>query len=81
MDLETLAQQRILSTFIKNGRLVKLPAKHTKRLVVLEYLAGLFEVDREYPEREVNQILGTYHPDVATLSPDPPAGFGGVSVA
>jgi hypothetical protein len=44
-----------------------MPAAHGKRLVVLDHLAGLFEPGRRYPEREVNELLGRYHPDYAML--------------
>jgi hypothetical protein len=57
----------VLRRFIHNGRLLAMPAAHSKRLVVLDHLAGLFEPGRRYPEREVNELLGRYHPDYAML--------------
>ena len=47
--------------------MLAMPAAHGKRLVVLNHLAGLFEPGRRYPEREVNELLGRYHPDYALL--------------
>jgi hypothetical protein len=52
---------------VHNGRLLAMPAAHGKRLVVLDHLAGLFEPGRRYPEPEVNELLGRYHPDYALL--------------
>jgi hypothetical protein len=57
----------VLRRFISKGRLLAMPAAHGKRLVVLDHLAGLFEPGRRYPEREVNELLGRYHPDYAML--------------
>jgi hypothetical protein len=57
----------VLRRFVHNGRLLAMPAARGKRLVVLDHLAGLFEPGRRYPEREVNELLGRYHPDYAML--------------
>jgi hypothetical protein len=57
----------VVRRFIHKGRLLDVPAAHSKRLVVLDHLAGLFEPGRRYPEREVNELLGRYHPDYAML--------------
>ena len=57
----------VLRRFIHKGRLLAIPAAHSKRLVVLDHLARLFEPGRRYPEPEVNELLGRYHPDYAML--------------
>jgi DNA-binding transcriptional ArsR family regulator len=60
--------RRILAAFFEDGRLTHIPATGRKRLVVLRYLARtVFPEDREYPEKEVNQLLALRHPDVAAL--------------
>jgi hypothetical protein len=53
--------------FFRDGRLVRLPAQRTKRLVVLDMLARDFEPGVRYPELEVNEKLLAYHPDYAAL--------------
>jgi hypothetical protein len=58
---------QVLRRFISKGRLLAMPAARGKRLVVLDHLAGLFEPGRRYPEPEVNELLGRYHPDYAML--------------
>jgi hypothetical protein len=57
----------VLRRFVHKGRLLAMPAARGKRLVVLDHLAGLFEPGRRYPEPEVNELLGRYHPDYAML--------------
>jgi hypothetical protein len=57
----------VLRRFLVDGRLVAIPAQRGKRLVVLDYLAALFEPGVRYREAEVNQALRAYHPDFAAL--------------
>ena len=58
---------RVVATFIKDGRLVSIPAQYKKRRYVMEELARSFEWGRLYDEKEVNAILKTFHDDVASL--------------
>ncbi len=58
---------RVLATFVKEGRIVTMPTRRAKRLVVLDHVAQSFEPGRTYPEAEVNEVLRTFHEDVAAL--------------
>lgn len=59
---------RVLRGYLEDGRLTTIPAHQGKRLVVLRWLREqVFTEDREYPEKEVNQRLAVFHPDVAAL--------------
>jgi hypothetical protein len=58
---------RVVATFLKNGRLVSIPAQYKKRRYVMEELARSFEWGRLYDEKEVNTILKAFHDDVASL--------------
>jgi hypothetical protein len=60
-------QAAVLRAFFRGGRLVRLPAQRTKRLVVLDRLAREFEPGIRYPEVDVNQLLLAYYPDYAAL--------------
>jgi hypothetical protein len=60
-------EQRILTTFLHEGRLVLMPTKRHKRLVVLDHVAQQFELGHKYPETEVNRILLGFHDDYAAL--------------
>ena len=61
-------EARILRAFFEADRLTTIPATGSKRLVVLRYLRDrCFVEDRPYPEKEVNQRLAVFHPDVAAL--------------
>jgi hypothetical protein len=61
-------EDKVLRSFIRDNRLVSIPARDKKRQVILCYLVErCFPEDRAYPEAEVNQRLALYHPDVAAL--------------
>jgi hypothetical protein len=61
-------EAKVLRAFIRDGRLVTIPAAPKKRQVVLRYLAArCFPDDRVYPEPEVNERLSEYNEDVAAL--------------
>lgn len=65
---EARYEARVLRAFIKESRLISIPARHKKRQVILRYLRDqCFTEDRPYPEAEVNQRLALWHRDVAAL--------------
>ncbi len=52
----------ILKGFLdKDGKLKLWPAKQDKKLAAIKYLATKFAVNREYTEKEVNEILRANH--------------------
>jgi len=54
-------------TFMRDGRIVTMPAKRSRRLVLLNHVAQLFEVGVKYEEGEVNLRLRNLHEDYAAL--------------
>jgi hypothetical protein len=64
----TPEQADVLRNFLtEDGHLARIPASHSKRLVVLDFLAQQFEPGKVYPERDVNFMLGKFHRDYAAL--------------
>jgi hypothetical protein len=53
--------------FFAAGRLTVIPARRSKRRLVLDWLAQEFEPGQVYPESTVNGVLRRYHPDWAAL--------------
>jgi len=51
----------------KDGSLKTIPAQRKKLEAILRYVAKSFETNKRYSEKKVNQILGKYHEDTATL--------------
>jgi hypothetical protein len=61
------ATAAVLRAFVRQGRLVSIPAARSKRRVVLEHVAMAFEPGVRHPEREVDAVLRAWHPDHAAL--------------
>ena len=60
--------EKVVGTFLRDGRLVSIPAKPRKRDLLLPVILDrCFPDDREYEEKEVNMRLALLHPDVAAL--------------
>src|SRR4051794_34047236 len=61
-------RERVVRAFFRDGRLLSIPARQSKRAVLLDViLERCFPEDREYEEKEVNMRLALLHPDVAAL--------------
>jgi hypothetical protein len=64
----TREEDKVLRAYLVDGRLSRIPAQGRKRQVILRFLLErVFTEDRTYPEKEVNQRLALFHPDVAAL--------------
>jgi len=57
----------VLSNFMRDGRIHTMPAKRSKRIVLLNHVAQLFDVGVRYSESEVNRKLRNLHEDYAAL--------------
>lgn len=61
------AVQKVLRTYLSDGRLRLIPRAGAKRRIVLDYLATQFEPGVRYSEAQVNAVLRVYHDDFAAL--------------
>lgn len=61
------ADKTVLRNYTVNGRLQQIPTKEKKLLVILRWLATLFQPEMRYDEKEVNAILTEVNPDYASL--------------
>jgi hypothetical protein len=62
-----LDQVEELRAFVRDGKLVTLPRRRAKRILLLDLLAQEFEPGARYGEAEVNAVLAAVYPDYATL--------------
>jgi hypothetical protein len=61
-------QEKVIRAFLRDGRLVSIPAKPSKRDLLLPVILDrCFPEDRGYEEKEVNMRLALLHRDVAAL--------------
>ena len=58
---------KVLRAFVRDRRLLQIPASHGKRQVVLDLIVQDFEVGHRYSERQINLMLGQWHADYAAL--------------
>jgi hypothetical protein len=55
--------QKVLRDYTVNGYLTSLPSKQKKLLVILRWLATMFQPETFYTEKEVNAIIRAVHED------------------
>jgi biotin operon repressor len=60
-------EAKVLAAYFNGDRLLQIPLRQKKLLVVLKRLVQEFQPGVRYPEREVNTILKRFHEDCATL--------------
>ncbi len=62
-------EARVIRAFIRDRRLVSIPARDRKKLVVYRYLVDqvLPDPGEAVAERDLNMRLALWHPDVATI--------------
>ena len=57
----------MINKFFLNGKLKKIPKKYEAKLEVFDFFSDKFEINRQYSEKEVNEILNEYFEDYVTL--------------
>ena len=56
-----------LRAYVREGRITALPARRTRRRLLLDQVAQAFEPGRRYPEAVVDEILKAVYDDHCTL--------------
>ncbi len=67
MDLDSYDRKVVADYTRRDGSLKSIPAQRKKLEAVLRYVVKAFQPGKRYSERKVNEILGRYHEDTATL--------------
>jgi hypothetical protein len=61
-------EQKVLGSFVRAGRLLRIPARERKKRVVLRWLLDrVFPDDEPVDERDVNIRIALLHADVSSL--------------
>ena len=58
---------KTLRTFMPDGRITAIPTKRRALVVILIEVLAALDADRIYDEKQLNGILGDFHPDFALL--------------
>jgi hypothetical protein len=64
---EPQARRKVLDAFVRDGRITSMPTASGKREILLDWLAGRFDVGRRYTEAEVNAALDGHAEDHVSL--------------
>ena len=67
VDLDAYDRKVLANFTLPDGRIRNFPAQRKKFEVILRYVWRDFKPGVRYSEKQVNEILGRYHPDTATL--------------
>ena len=58
---------KVLRAFTRDGRITSMPARWSRKLVLLDVVAQSFEPGRAYAEAEVDEVLRGWFDDHAAL--------------
>jgi len=60
-------RQKVLKTFFKKEKLVKLPVQWKKKMIILDEFVKKFKSGKKYREEEINQIIMESYLDYCTI--------------
>lgn len=64
---ELTDEERVLRTWVKNGRIVDIPSQEKKKKILIRWLAGQIDPDRRWTEKDFSEWLKQYNEDYAFL--------------
>lgn len=64
---EMTEEERILRTWVKDGRIVDIPAQEKKKQILIRWLARQIDPARRWTEREFSEWLSQFNEDYAFL--------------
>lgn len=64
---ELTDEERILRTWVKNGRIVGIPAQEKKKQILIRWLANQIDPQRRWTEKEFSEWLKQFNEDYAFL--------------
>lgn len=67
VDMDAYDRKVVADFTQPDGRLKTIPAQRKKLEAILRHVSRSFEPGLHYSEKQVNEILGSYHADTATL--------------
>ncbi|HEX7393479.1 MAG TPA: metalloregulator ArsR/SmtB family transcription factor [Anaerolineaceae bacterium] len=67
VDMDAFDRKVLHDYLSPDGRLKEIPAQRKKLEVILRHMSQDFKAGERYQEKKVNELLGQYHEDTATL--------------
>jgi len=67
VDIDAYSRKIIDDFLLPDGSLKSIPAQRKKLEAILQHIAHDFEPGKRYTEKQVNEVLSSFHMDTATL--------------
>ncbi|GGI66534.1 DUF2087 domain-containing protein [Enterococcus alcedinis] len=55
-------KENVLANFMRNDKIINVPAKEKKKYILLDEFIKRFERDKKYTEIEINEALMSFYP-------------------
>ncbi len=66
-DARTILKDKVMKAYFKDGKCFKLPVQNKKRWIVYQEVIRLFQANRDYAEKELNELICTIHHDYCLI--------------
>jgi len=66
-DARAILRDKVLKAYFKDGKCFRLPVQNKKRWIVYQEVIRLIEPERDYPERELNELITVIHEDYCLI--------------
>lgn len=66
-DADAILRDKVLKAYFREGKCIRMPVQNKKRWIVYQEVISLFEPNREYSEKELNEIICTIHDDYCLI--------------
>ncbi|MDP2301139.1 MAG: metalloregulator ArsR/SmtB family transcription factor [Ignavibacteria bacterium] len=60
-------RNKVIKSFFKKNKLIKLPVQHKKRLIILDEIINSFEIGKKYDEPTLDKIINKFFDDHCTI--------------
>lgn len=64
---EEMYRRKVIKAFMPDGYCRMMPAQIKKRMIIYEEIMKLFEIGREYSEKQINDTIARIHNDYCTV--------------
>ncbi len=60
-------RDKVLNTFFDSGKLRRMPSQSKKRLIILDEIIKIFDINKIYSEKEIDSMIGEIFDDYCTI--------------
>ena len=63
-------RRKVMESFFDHGKLRSIPVQRKKKVICYEVIASKFDIEKEYSEKELDEIISEIHEDYCTIRRD-----------